>query len=172
MIDRKLDNYKADCTFQSVIKHITKKGYMILDETGSERTVQCCVPGVTLKAGDRVLVKIPNGNLKQMHIVGINGKTKADITATQIGSSTVGNDKKPVYINNGIPTECNSTVGGKAKPIYSDNGTLAACNATVGSASVPVYMNAGTITVCNSSTITYSVNEPLEINEGITWIDV
>ena len=151
MIDRKLDNYKADRTFQSVIKHITKKGYVILDETGSERTVQCSIPGVGLKVGDSVLVKIPNGNLKQIHIAGINGKTKATMIATHIGSSTV---------------------GGRAKPIYSDNGILSACNSTVGSASVPVYMNAGTITACTSSTITYSENEPLELNTGETWIDV
>lgn len=163
---------KCDHTFESVIKHITKKGYVILDETGSERTVQCCIPGVTLKTGDRVLVKIPNGNLKQIHIAGICGKTSAAITATQIGSSTVGNGKKPIYLNNGIATACDSTVGGNAKPIYSKNGTLTACSSTVGSTSVPVYMNAGTITACNSSMITYSEHEPLELSAGITWIDV
>jgi hypothetical protein len=151
MIDRKLDNYKTDRTYRSVIKSITPKGYVIIDETGSERTVQCCIPGVSLKTGDSVLVKIPNGNLQQIHIAGINGKTKAAITATQIGSLTV---------------------GGTAKPIYSKNGTLTSCSSTVGSTSVPVYMNAGSITACNSSMITYSENEPIELSTGITWIDV
>lgn len=172
MIDRKLDNYKTDRTYRSVIKSITPKGYVIIDETGSERTVQCCIPGVSLKTGDSVLVKIPNGNLQQIHIAGINGKTKAAITATQIGSLTVGNDQKPIYLNNGIATACDSTVGGTAKPIYSKNGTLTSCSSTVGSTSVPVYMNAGSITACNSSMITYSENEPIELSTGITWIDV
>lgn len=130
IIDRKLDNYKTDRTFQSVIKYVTKKGYVILDETGSERTVQCCIPGVRLKTGDKVLVKIPNGDLKQIHIAGIYGNTSASITATQIGSSTIG------------------------------------------SISVPVYMNGGMITACKASGITYSANEPLELDIATTWIDI
>lgn len=75
MIDRKLDNYKTDRTFQSVIKSITKKGYVILDETGSERTVQCCIPNVELKAGQHVWVKEPMGDIKGLHICGVVVKT-------------------------------------------------------------------------------------------------
>ena len=44
IINRKLKNYKADRTYKSVIKQVTPKGYVILDETGRERTVQCCIP--------------------------------------------------------------------------------------------------------------------------------
>lgn len=71
MINRKLDNYKADCTYKSVIKSITKKGYVILDLTGSERTVQCCIPNVELRAGQYVWVKEPMGDLKGIHICGV-----------------------------------------------------------------------------------------------------
>lgn len=71
MIDRKLDNYKADRTYKSVIKRITKKGYVILDETGSERTVPCCIPGVQLRIMQNVWVKEPMGNLKNLHICGV-----------------------------------------------------------------------------------------------------
>ena len=40
IVDRKLSNYKADKTYKSVIKNISPKGYVILDESGSERTVK------------------------------------------------------------------------------------------------------------------------------------
>ena len=71
MIDNKLNKYKTDRTFVSVVKEITPKGYIILDETGCERTVKCAIPNVELKAGKNVWVKIPRGNLNQMHICGI-----------------------------------------------------------------------------------------------------
>ena len=71
MIDRKLDNYKSDKTYKSVIKGITKKGYVVLDLAGSERTVQCCIPNVKLKVGQYVFVKEPMGDLRSIHICGI-----------------------------------------------------------------------------------------------------
>ena len=74
MIDRKLDNYKADRTYRSVIKSINKKGYVILDKTGNERTVQCCIPGVELKIGQSVWIKEPMSDLKGIHICGVVGK--------------------------------------------------------------------------------------------------
>lgn len=75
IIDIKLDNYKADRTYKSVIKRISKKGYVILDETGSERTVQCCIPGIELRVGQYVWVKEPMGKLNDLHICGIAGNT-------------------------------------------------------------------------------------------------
>lgn len=74
MIDRKLNDYKVDCTYQSIIKEIKPKGYVILDRTGSERTVKCCIPGVKLQKFQRVWVKEPMGDLKGLHIVGVVGK--------------------------------------------------------------------------------------------------
>ena len=71
MIDNKLNKYKTDRTFVSVVKEITPKGYIILDETGCKRTVKCAIPNVELKAGKNVWVKVPRGNLNQMHICGI-----------------------------------------------------------------------------------------------------
>lgn len=39
MVNRKLDDYKADRTYKSVVKSITQKGYIVLDEAGSERKI-------------------------------------------------------------------------------------------------------------------------------------
>lgn len=75
MIDKKLNNYKADITYESVIKDITPKGYVILDRAGSERTVQCCIPGVSLRMMQRVWIKEPMGELKDLHICGVVGNT-------------------------------------------------------------------------------------------------
>lgn len=74
MVDRKLDNYKADRTYKTVIKEITPKGYVVLDRAGSERTVQCCIPGIELKKMQSVWVKEPMGSLKDLFIVGVAGK--------------------------------------------------------------------------------------------------
>lgn len=74
MVDKKLDNYKADRTYQSIIKDITPKGYVVLDRTGDERTVPCCIPGLELRVMQKVWVKEPMGDLKGLHIVGVVGK--------------------------------------------------------------------------------------------------
>ncbi len=73
MVDKSIAKYKADRTYQSVIKQVTPKGYVVLDETGNERTVQCCMPNVTLKPGQRVYVKEPLGRLNELHICGVIG---------------------------------------------------------------------------------------------------
>lgn len=61
----------CDRTYQSIIKEITPKGYVILDRAGSERTVKCCIPGVKLQKFQKVWVKEPMGDLKGIHIVGV-----------------------------------------------------------------------------------------------------
>ena len=68
-IDRQTIN--CDRTYKSVIKAITPKGYVILDETGGERTVKCCIPNLDLKVGQRVWIKLPLGKLNDLHICGI-----------------------------------------------------------------------------------------------------
>ena len=68
-LDRK--ELKADRTYKSVIKQVTPKGYVILDETGSERTVQCCIPNIELRVGQYVWVKEPMADLRNLHIVGV-----------------------------------------------------------------------------------------------------
>lgn len=75
IIDKKLDNFKADRTYKTVIKNITPKGYVILDNTGSDRTVPCCIPNIELKVGQSVWIKEPMGDLKGLHICGVIGKT-------------------------------------------------------------------------------------------------
>lgn len=71
MVDKSIANCKADVTYKSVIKEITPKGYVILDRTGSERTVKCSMPNIELSKGQNVWVKMPQGQIKDMHICGI-----------------------------------------------------------------------------------------------------
>lgn len=68
-VDKKSIN--CDRTYKSVIKRIDKKGYVILDRTGSERTVKCCIPGIEFRVGQSVLVKEPMGKLNDIHICGV-----------------------------------------------------------------------------------------------------
>ena len=72
-IDRKAVN--CDITYESIIKEITPKGYVVLDRAGSERTVQCCIPGITLRIGQSIWVKEPMGKLNEIHICGVIGNT-------------------------------------------------------------------------------------------------
>lgn len=76
MIDRSVANCKADHTYKSVIKEVTSKGYIVLDESGNERTVTCCIPGLELKAMQSVWLKEPAGRLRDLHICGVAGKNK------------------------------------------------------------------------------------------------
>ncbi len=70
------EQYKIGCdtTFKSVVKAVTPKGYVILDNSGVERTVKCAIPNVTISTGKNVWVKIPGGNINLMHICGIAQK--------------------------------------------------------------------------------------------------
>lgn len=72
-IDRKAVN--CDITYESIIKEITPKGYVVLDRAGSERTVQCCIPGIILRIGQSIWVKEPMGKLNKIHICGVIGNT-------------------------------------------------------------------------------------------------
>lgn len=72
MIDQEVRDYKCDKTFVSVIKKVNPNGtYTILDDTGGERNVKCCIPGAELKTFQSVYVKVPMNDLKKMHICGV-----------------------------------------------------------------------------------------------------
>ena len=75
MINRTLKNYKVDRTYRTIIKRITSKGYVILDETGQERTVPCCIPNIELRPMQSVYVKEPLGRINELHICGIAEST-------------------------------------------------------------------------------------------------
>ena len=68
-VDRKEVN--CDVTYKSRIKILSKKGYVVLDRSGSERTVKCCIPELELKVGQSVWVKEPMGKLGDIHICGV-----------------------------------------------------------------------------------------------------
>ena len=74
MVDRAVANSKVDITYQSTIKNITPKGYVILDRSGQKRTVQCCIPNIELRPMQSVWVKEPMGRLNDIHICGVIGK--------------------------------------------------------------------------------------------------
>lgn len=74
MVDRAIANCKVDRTYKTVIKRVVKNGYVITDETGSERTVPCGIPNVELRPMQSVWVKEPLGRLKDLHICGVVGK--------------------------------------------------------------------------------------------------
>lgn len=76
VISQTLNNYHCDRTYKTVIKSITSKGYVIVDTTGSERTIPCCIPNVELKVGQSVWVKEPMGDLKGLHICGVVGRKR------------------------------------------------------------------------------------------------
>ena len=71
MVNQAIMNCKVDRTYRTVIKRITSKGYVIIDEAGNERTVPCCIPNVELRPMQSVYVKEPLGNLKELHICGV-----------------------------------------------------------------------------------------------------
>ena len=75
MVNKKFKNYRADRTYQTIIKRIDKNGYVVLDQTGQERTVPCGIPNVELKPMQRVYVKEPLGNLNELHICNVVGST-------------------------------------------------------------------------------------------------
>lgn len=73
-LDRKAIN--CDITYKSVIKTVNKKGYVILDKGGQERTVYSCIPNLDLKVGQMVWIKEPMSKIGDAHICGVVLKTK------------------------------------------------------------------------------------------------
>ncbi|MBO5054861.1 MAG: hypothetical protein J6C64_00695 [Lachnospiraceae bacterium] len=72
MIDKRISTCKYDKTFTSVIRQINSNGtYIVLDDAGGERNAKCCIPGIVLRVGQTVWVKIPMNDLKKIHICGI-----------------------------------------------------------------------------------------------------
>lgn len=68
-VDRKTVN--CDRTYRTIIKRINNNGYVIIDQTGQERTVPCGIPNVELRPMQSVYVKEPMGNIKELHICGV-----------------------------------------------------------------------------------------------------
>lgn len=108
-IEKKTIN--CDRTFKTVIKQVTPKGYVILDESGSERCVGCCIPNVSLRAGQMVWVKIPMGDVKGMYICNVD-KSHSGNNSGSSGSSSTDNynllKNKPQI--NGVTLEGNKTL--------------------------------------------------------------
>lgn len=98
----------CDRTFKTVIKQVTPKGYVILDESGSERTVPCCIPNANLSAGQMVWVKVPMGDVKGMYICNIVGSRRGN------NSGSSGTDNYNLLKNkpkiNGVTLEGNKTL--------------------------------------------------------------
>ena len=74
-----------------------------------------------------------------------------------LGTTTLGAQNIPIYLNNGQPTASSVEIGSGTKPIYMHQGALTASTATVGGAGTPVYLKAGALTACTPSSIVTSV---------------
>ena len=77
MVNHAIMKCKVDHTYQSIIKNITPKGYVVLDRSGQERTVKCCIPGLELRVMQNVWVKEPMGDLNGLHICGVIEKNSS-----------------------------------------------------------------------------------------------
>lgn len=65
-------NIKSDRTFPSAIKKVnSNKTYIILDDSGQERTVKCSIPGLELKVGMNVWITVPMGKVGMMFVSGV-----------------------------------------------------------------------------------------------------
>ncbi len=108
-IEKKTIN--CDRTFKTVIKQVTPKGYIILDESGSERIVGCCIPNISLSAGQMVWVKIPMGDVKGMYICNVSESRRGNNSGS---SGSGGTDNYNMLKNkpqiNGVTLEGNKTL--------------------------------------------------------------
>lgn len=75
IVDMAIADCKVDRTYRTVIRRITKNGYVITDQAGQERTVPCGIPNVELRPGQSVYVKEPMGKLNELHICNVAGST-------------------------------------------------------------------------------------------------
>ena len=74
-----------------------------------------------------------------------------------LGTTTLGAQNIPIFLNNGQPTASSVEIGSGTKPIYMHQGALTASTSTVGGAGTPVYLKAGVLTACTPSSIVTSV---------------
>ena len=70
------------------------------------------------------------------------------LSATKLGSSTVGGTAKPIYLSSGTATACSATVGSSTVPVYMSSGTITQCSTTLG---VSITGNAATATTASNS---------------------
>lgn len=77
MVNKKFKNYRADRTYQTIIKRIDKNGYVIIDQAGQERTVPCGIPNAELRPMQSVYVKEPMGKVNELHICNVVGNTNS-----------------------------------------------------------------------------------------------
>lgn len=74
-----------------------------------------------------------------------------------LGTTTLGAQNIPIYLENGQPTASSVDIGSATKPIYMHQGALSASTSTVGGVGTPVYLKAGALTACTPSSIVTSV---------------
>ena len=73
-IEYALDKQTVNCdkTYKSVIKAVNPNGtYVVLDDSGGNRTVKCCIPNLDLRVGQSVWVTAPMGKINDLHIRGV-----------------------------------------------------------------------------------------------------
>lgn len=88
-------------------------------QTATSTTSSYFDSGVTLNPGTNTIS------------ANISGNADTATLANKLGSSTIGGDIKPIYLNSGVATACAGTVGGTTTPIYMNAGTITACSYTL-----------------------------------------
>ena len=85
-IDRAVKEKTAsDRTYKTIIKKVTPKGYVVIDEVGQERTVPCGIPNIDLRPGQSVYVTEPMGKISELHICNLAGNTSNSSSGSRRG---------------------------------------------------------------------------------------
>ena len=110
--------------------------------------------GATAATYDGSAAKSVNITKASIGLGNVNNTADADKSvkfatkASKLGSSTVGSETKPMYLNAGTPTASSSTVGSAANPVYMKNGTITACAYTFSASTTD--LTAGTSTLATN----------------------
>lgn len=70
-IEKKNSKLSYDKTFPSVVYGVNDDGTYIIIKENQRYNVKCAIPNSNVRLGSKVWVKIPCGQLKDMHICGI-----------------------------------------------------------------------------------------------------
>jgi hypothetical protein len=73
----------------------------------------------------------------------------ADGSVTKVGTSLVGSSTQPIYLNNGIPTQCGTKLDVDITGTAAQATKLGSAN--VGTTQKPIYLSAGTPTACGDT---------------------
>lgn len=71
LADTLLKKYYPDKTFPSVVYGVNSDGTYTIVKANQKYNVKCAIPGLQLRLGSNVWVKIPSSRMQDMHICGV-----------------------------------------------------------------------------------------------------